>query len=190
MPQKQKKEGKQKGKRQAKKLKESRQASWLAKELVCSYNPTINRKIEILIPVWETMRTCDIDDGSQRTRKKYWKEQQKRKGRKQQGGRDGRGAAASAKWQVIVIPVILNTEDTEKETCKSEVKLSYTASPRALRSCLNKRNLFKEEERKAKWRWGWKAGSVKKHLPSTCRLGFDLIQQEKGKSQKNHIINN
>lgn len=188
MPQKQKKEGKEKGKRQAKKLKESRQASWLAKELVCSYNPNNKQKN------WDFDTSLRSNENlwqwwqKPKNKKKILKRTTERK-RKEATGREGRGAAASAKWQIIVIPVILNTEDTEKETCKSEVKLSYTASPRALRSCLNKRNLFKEEERKAKWRWGWKAGSVKKHLPSTCRLGFDLIQQEKGKSQKNHINN-
>lgn len=70
--------------------------------------------------------------------------------RKEATGRKGRGAAASAKCQVTVIPVILNTEDTEKETCKSEVKLRYTASPRALRSCLNKKKKTFSKKKKEK----------------------------------------
>lgn len=168
----------EKGERKEKKLKESRQASCLGEELVCGYNPNNKQKdwdFEISLRnnenLWQWWR-------KPKKKKKILKRTMERK-RKEATRRKGRGAAATTKCQVIVMPVIINIEDTEKETCTSELYSKFQGIE-ILRSCLNKRNLFKEE-RKAKWRWGWKAGSMKEHLPSTCRPGFDPIQQGKEK---------
>lgn len=49
--------------------------------------PTLKGNIEILRPGWDTMKICDSDEGSQRTRKKD-NEKKSRKGK--EGGIGGR----------------------------------------------------------------------------------------------------